>query len=96
MIEEDWSVPETDILTAIKDILIGDTAAVIATVVRVEGNAYRRPGAKMVIEEGGKGRGHITAGCLEDEVFELTAEVLAADEPRIETYDLMEDDSDVW
>ncbi len=96
MSDQDWSVPETDVLASIRDILAADRRAVVATVVDVEGSAYRRPGAKMVIEEGGAGLGHITAGCLEDEVFELTAEVLDAGEPRVETYDLMEDDDDVW
>ena len=96
MSEQDWSVPETEVLTSIRTLLDGDRDAVVATVVDVEGSAYRRPGAKMLVEEGGEGLGHITAGCLEDEVFELTAEVLAAGEPRIETYDLMNDDEDVW
>ena len=96
MSEQDWSVPETEVLTSIRTLLDGGRDAVVATVVDVEGSAYRRPGAKMLVEEDGEGLGHITAGCLEDEVFELTAEVLAAGEPRIETYDLMEDDDDVW
>src|SRR6056297_1949731 len=96
MSEQDWSVPETEVLTSIRTLLDEGREAVVATVVDVEGSAYRRPGAKMLVEEGGEGLGHITAGCLEDEVFELTAEVLAAGEPRIETYDLMNDDEDVW
>lgn len=96
MADHDWSVPETDVFASIQELLSTDRSAVVATIVDVEGSAYRRPGAKMVIKEGGVGLGHITAGCLEDEVFELTSEVLAAGEPRIETYDLMEDDDDVW
>lgn len=96
MTEEDWSVPETDVLGAIKTILAGDESAIIATVVGVEGSAYRRPGAKMVVEESGAGLGHITAGCLEDEVFELASEITEKGEGRVETYDLMEDDDDVW
>lgn len=96
MSEQEWSVPETEVLTSIRTLLDEGRDAVVATVVAVEGSAYRRPGAKMLVEEGGEGLGHITAGCLEDEVFELTADVLAAGEPRIETYDLMEDDDDVW
>jgi xanthine dehydrogenase accessory factor len=84
------------VVDAMADLLDSDRRAVVATVVSVEGSAYRRPGAKMLIEEGGAGRGHITAGCLEDEVAALAEEILAADEPRIETYDLMEDDEDVW
>ncbi len=96
MTEEDWSVPETDVLGAIQTILAEDRSAIIATVVGVEGSAYRRPGAKMVVEESGTGLGHITAGCLEDEVFELASEITREGEGRVETYDLMEDDDDVW
>ncbi|MGM0591949.1 MAG: XdhC family protein, partial [Halobacteriota archaeon] len=57
----------------------------------------RRPGAKMVIPEDGEGVGHITAGCLEDEVQGLAADVIEAGEPRVVTYDLMpEADDDIW
>ncbi len=96
MDEPDWGVPESEVLSRIDELHAADGRAVLATVVGVEGSAYRRPGAKMIVEEGGGGSGHITAGCLEDEVFELADDVLAAGEPRVETYDLMEDDDDVW
>ncbi|WP_256562694.1 XdhC family protein [Halomarina pelagica] len=72
-----------------------DRRAALATVVAVEGSAYRRPGAKAVIEEGGDGTGTITPGCLEDEVAELASEVIESGKPTVVTYDLMDDD-DVW
>jgi xanthine dehydrogenase accessory factor len=90
----DWSVPETEVMDAIGD-AIDDREAVLATVVDVEGNAYRRPGAKMVIAEEGDGVGSITAGCLEEEVLALAEDVLADGRPRLETFDLTGDD-DVW
>jgi xanthine dehydrogenase accessory factor len=96
MSEYDWSAPSNDVLASVGDLLASDRRAVLATVVGVEGSAYRRPGAKMVVEETGSGRGHITAGCLEDEVFDLAGDVLDAGEGRIVTYDLMEDEDDVW
>jgi xanthine dehydrogenase accessory factor len=96
MDEPDWGVPETDVLDRVRELIAADERAVLATVIGVEGSAYRRPGAKMVVEEDGGGSGHITAGCLADEVFELAAEVLEAGEPRIETYDLMDDGDDIW
>ncbi|MFB6096331.1 MAG: XdhC family protein [Haloferacaceae archaeon] len=91
-----WSVPRTEVMRAARRFLAEGRRGVLATIVAVEGSAYRRPGAKMLIPEGGEGIGHITAGCLEDEVQEIAAEVLAAGEPRLETYDLMQDDEDVW
>lgn len=42
--------------------------AVIATVVQVEGSAYRRPGARMLIWSYGQSVGMISGGCLESEV----------------------------
>jgi xanthine dehydrogenase accessory factor len=97
MSDQDWSAPDADVLASIRDLLAANESAVVATIVDVEGSAYRRPGAKMLVEGSGEGRGHITAGCLEDEVFDLAADVLEAGEPRLETYDLMEDDEDdVW
>ena len=88
-------VAETDVLGSLRELLEADRDAVVATVVDVDGRAYRRPGAKMVVDADGVNRGHITAGCLEDEVLALATDVLAADEPRLETYDLVADD-DVW
>ncbi len=97
MTEHNWSVPETDVLSSIRDVLAGADRGVLATVIDVEGSAYRRPGAKMVIPEDEDGIGHITAGCLEDEVERLAAEVLDSGEPRVETYDLRpEAEDDVW
>ena len=95
MNDRGWSLSESDVLRSIGKLLDGDRRAIVATIVRVEGSAYRRPGAKMLVNESGEGLGHITAGCLEDEVVELAADVLDSGETRIETYDLMEDD-DVW
>lgn len=95
MTSNDWSVPETDVFERIRTALENDHDAVLATVIAIEGSAYRRPGAKMLIHPDGGGAGSITAGCLEDEVRALAADVLAADEPRVETWDLTGDD-DVW
>jgi xanthine/CO dehydrogenase XdhC/CoxF family maturation factor len=40
----------------------------LATVVGVEGSAYRRPGARMLLTSGGGRAGTISGGCLEAEV----------------------------
>ncbi|WP_425912977.1 XdhC family protein [Pseudomonas sp. GWSMS-1] len=42
--------------------------AVLATVVKVEGSAYRRPGARMLVSRFGRPEGTISGGCLEAEV----------------------------
>ncbi len=42
--------------------------ALLATVVHVRGSAYRRPGARMLIDRDGSRLGTISGGCLESEV----------------------------
>jgi len=90
----EWSVPESEVLASAREVVEAGREAVLATVVDIEGSAYRRPGAKMLITPDG-GVGSITAGCLEDEVQRIARDVLDDGRPRVETYDLMEDD-DVW
>lgn len=68
----------------------GDAA--VATVVDVEGSAYRRPGAKMLVAPDGDALGAITAGCLEGPINEVARSVIERGERRLETYDLMDDD----
>lgn len=90
----DWTSPETALFERMESMPTETEDAILATIVDVEGNAYRRPGAKMLLD--GEGSfGSITAGCLEDEVRMLAGPVLDDGRPRIETFDLMEDD-DVW
>lgn len=94
-LDEDWSVPESAVMDAIGRTIDRGERAVLATIVGVEGSGYRRPGAKMVVSEGGAGVGSITAGCLEDGVRSLAETVREDGVPRLETFDLTADD-DVW
>ncbi|MFA1610674.1 XdhC family protein [Halobellus rubicundus] len=97
MTQRNWSVPETEVVQRIRDRLDAGGTDVLATIVDVDGNAYRRPGAKMLLDEGGAGVGSITAGCLEDELVKVGARVRERGRPELVTYDLMEDDDeDVW
>ena len=92
--DEDWSVPDSAVIDAIGRSLDGDGVGVLATIVDVEGSAYRQPGAKMVVTDDGAGVGSVTAGCLEDEVQDIARSVREDGAPHLETFDLMEDD--VW
>ena len=95
MSESTWSVPETEVLQRIHDRLGTAETDVLATIVDVEGNAYRRPGAKMLLDEEGMGIGSITAGCLENELVNASDDVRESGRPELITYDLTGDD-DVW
>jgi xanthine dehydrogenase accessory factor len=60
---------------------------VLASLVRVVGSSYRRPGARMLICDDGKRVGSLSAGCVEDEVVWRAREVLQTGEPIIVSFD---------
>ena len=71
-------------------------SAALATVVRVEGSAYRRPGARMLVTEDGRTTGVVSGGCLEGDVRERAARVMRTGQPTLVTYDTTTDDDVVW
>ena len=73
----------------------GERAA-IATVVRITGSAYRRPGAKFLVEMGGGTRGGVSGGCLEADVREVAMGLLRDGGSRLLHYDTGTDDETVW
>jgi xanthine/CO dehydrogenase XdhC/CoxF family maturation factor len=70
--------------------------AALATVVHIEGSAYRRAGAKFLVEEDGRTSGGVSGGCLEADVREVALEVLREGIPRLIHYDTGDDDTKVW
>ena len=63
----------------------GETLA-MATVMKVRGSAYRRPGARMLMVAG-RAAGMISGGCLESDARERGHEVIATGKPMLVTYD---------
>src|SRR5499427_6724762 len=70
--------------------------AAIATVIRIEGSSYRRPGAKLLIEDDGRTLGGVSGGCLEADVREIALNVIDTGTPRLLHYDTGDDDRTVW
>jgi xanthine dehydrogenase accessory factor len=64
----------------------------LATVVLVEGSAYRRAGARMLITDDGQLTGAISGGCLEGDALRKARLVMAQQQPMLVTYDTMDDD----
>lgn len=60
--------------------------AVLATIVAVQGPAYRRAGASAVIAEDGEIIGAISAGCLDSDIRENALQVIAGAPPRLLHY----------
>jgi xanthine/CO dehydrogenase XdhC/CoxF family maturation factor len=63
-----------------------DRRAALATVVRIEGSSYRRPGAKLLVVEDGATAGGVSGGCLEADVREVAREVIRTGRPRLRHY----------
>jgi xanthine/CO dehydrogenase XdhC/CoxF family maturation factor len=81
-----------DILRRADSLAEGQSRMVLATVVRLEGSSYRRPGARMLVSEKGEITGAISGGCLEGDALEKALLVMNQGRPRIVTYDTMDDD----
>ena len=64
----------------------------LATVVKIGGSTYRRPGARMLITEAGEHWGTISGGCLEGEVAQQALAVIESQEPCLLPFNLEEDD----
>jgi xanthine/CO dehydrogenase XdhC/CoxF family maturation factor len=70
------------------------TALAIVTAIR--GSAYRRPGAKLLIEADGSSLGGVSGGCLEDDVRDIGQQVLRSGCSRRVHYETGDDDGTVW
>jgi xanthine dehydrogenase accessory factor len=70
--------------------------AAIATVIRIAGSSYRRPGAKLLVDDEGRTLGGVSGGCLEADVREIALQVIETGTPRLLHYDTGADDRTVW
>ena len=86
----------SQIVGRVTELAAAGKRAAMATVVRIEGSAYRRPGAKLLVEEGGATRGGVSGGCLEADVREIAMTVMRDGVPRLRHYETGDDDRTVW
>ncbi len=68
---------------------VGDSA-VLATVVKTQGSAYRLPGARLLLTTTGQRAGSISGGCLEDDLIKK-AWWLTENGPAVKKYDTTPD-----
>ncbi|UNK06267.1 XdhC family protein [Psychrobacter raelei] len=80
----------SDILQLADQAIATDTEAVLATVVHIEGSAYRKPGAMMLICADGQSVGMISGGCLEPHIIKK-ALWLTRNGPVVQVYQTGED-----
>lgn len=71
-------------------------SSALATLVKVEGSAYRRPGARMLVTSDERQVGTISGGCLESDVVKRSQEVLQTGIPTLVKYDTTSEDDMIW
>ena len=73
----------------------GETCA-LATLIRVKGSSYRKPGAKLLLRANGSMTGNISGGCLEEDLKTRAAQVIQTGKPELIHYDTGDDENTVW
>jgi xanthine dehydrogenase accessory factor len=68
----------------------------LAMVTQISGSAYRRPGAKLLVDAGGGFLGGVSGGCLEEDVREIGLGVLRTGATRVLHYDTGTDETKLW
>ena len=71
-------------------------ALVLATVFETAGSTYSKAGAQMLITGDGLFHGMLSGGCLEGDLAERARQVLASGTPQSVTYDLGQNDEELW
>ncbi|UZD23842.1 XdhC family protein [Algoriphagus halophytocola] len=69
-----------------------NTQTALATVVQVDGSAYRRPGARMLVSASGELTGAISGGCLEGDALRKAQTVIFQQKSMLVTYDTTDED----
>ncbi len=69
---------------------------VLATVYQTAGSTYSKAGAQMLIDPAGDFQGMLSGGCVEGDLAERAAAVLATGIPQAVTFDLGSDADSLW
>lgn len=85
-----------EIHTIITEIASNLQRSVLATTVSVEGHAYRKEGAMMLMLENGLTLGCISPGYMEVDLQERVSDVLLSNKPQIVEYDMLDRDDLSW
>lgn len=81
-----------DIISAFKEAMQQGRQTALATVVHVEGSSYRRPGARMLVEDNGRMTGAISGGCLEGDALRKALLAINQNQNKLVTYNTLDED----
>ena len=81
-----------DIIQAYDNAVLQNKQMALATVVKVEGSSYRRPGARMLVTGDGEITGAISGGCLEGDALRKAQYAMFQQKNKLEIYDTTDDE----
>lgn len=81
-----------DIIQAYDKAVLQNKQTALATVVKVEGSSYRRPGARMLVTEDGEITGAISGGCLEGDALRKAQFAMFEKKNKLAIYDTTDDE----
>ena len=81
-----------EIITTYKHAQQKGIKTALATVVYVEGSSYRRPGARMLVEEDGRMTGAISGGCLEGDALRKALLAIHQKQNKLVTYNTLDEE----
>lgn len=85
-----------DVLEILPALPLIKEECVLATIIHVEGSAYKREGSCMLITKGGKKIGMLSAGCLEEDLQYQAEDILMEGMPRVLIYDMRDETDLLW
>ena len=85
-----------EILAILDRLSAARSPCVLATLVRVDGSSYRRPGARLLVTADGTRTGSISGGCLEEDVAEHARSVLSSGRASLIVYDTTTENDLAW
>ena len=81
-----------DIIQSYDTAVMHNKQTALATVVKVDGSSYRRPGARMLITEDGQLTGAISGGCLEGDALRKAQLAILQRRNKLVVYDTTDED----
>lgn len=82
--------------TMLDALLEDQEEAVLATIVQVEGSAYRKAGASMLFKKKGRRIGLLSGGCVEEDVFQRISALGDQLTSTLIPYDMRSEDDLSW
>ncbi|GLX70745.1 XdhC family protein [Paenibacillus glycanilyticus] len=85
-----------DMISILRAIRQLEQPAVLATVIEVEGHAYRKAGAAMLLLSNGESIGTVSPGCIESDLFERISSVCETGRYVVVEYNMDPDEDPIW